>query len=272
MGTRIFSSHFESQDGESRNIDNDAPAGFRLEILDSILELADATAANHYERNHVKDGKLYRVLKQSMGLAQAPDSPMNGFRSGAARQVRDLPWQRVYDLVCRWWREFPAEYQGEYVQRVNNLLASYRIAWELRADGTLHRFLPVPVQAQIDVAFVELRSQRFQAADILLRSALDAYDERPQRGRDACKNAMDALESVGKIAFSMPTRTFGDVLNEMRRQQRPAPETITVLQRLYDIANNHFRHGMVAPFTLLSPEVDFVMGTCMAGILLIVRL
>jgi hypothetical protein len=72
--------------------------------------------------------------------------------------------------------------------------------------------------------------------------------------------------------FNLPTRTFGDVLNQMRREHRSATETIGVLQRMYDMANNHFRHGMIEPFTLLTSEVDFVVFTFMAGILLIVRL
>src|SRR5271170_6977669 len=117
MGTRIFSARFENQEARNRSIDNDAPAGMRLEMIDSVFGLVDTTANNRYERNQVTGGQLYRVLKQSMGLALAPDNPMNGFRNGAARQMRDLPWQRVYDLISRWWREFPPEYQGEYVER-----------------------------------------------------------------------------------------------------------------------------------------------------------
>jgi glutamate mutase epsilon subunit len=83
---------------------------------------------------------------------------------------------------------------------------------------------------------------------------------------------MDALESVAKEVFNMPTATFGNVLSEMRRQQRVAPDTISVLQKLYDMANNHFRHGMVTAFILATAEVDFVVLSCMAGIFLITRL
>lgn len=272
MGTRIFSAQLENPEPDNRNIDKDAPAGLRLEVIDSIFDLANETGRGPYGANAVGEGQLYRVLKQSMGLALAPDNPYNGFRSGAARQMRDLPWERFYDLICRWWQEFPEEFREEYVRRINMLLAAYRIVWDLRSDGTLHRVVPAQVQARVDAVFAELANPRFDAARSSLKAALDAYDERPQRGRDACKNAMDALESVGKTIFNLPAGTFGDVLNEMRRQQRPATETISVLQKVYDMANNHFRHGMVDPFTLLFPEVDFVVFTCMAGILLIARL
>jgi hypothetical protein len=70
----------------------------------------------------------------------------------------------------------------------------------------------------------------------------------------------------------MPTATFGDVLKAGRRQQSMTSETISALQKLYDMANAHFRHGMTTPFTLTQPEVDFIFLSCVAGILLFVRL
>ena len=113
---------------------------------------------------------------------------------------------------------------------------------------------------------------RFAAALALFREAMNAYDDRPQRGRDACKNIFDALESVSKEVLGMPNATFGNVLAEARKQQSMASETISVLQKLYDMANGHFRHGMTTPFTLKAAEVDFVLVSCLAGILLFVRL
>jgi len=210
-------------------------------------------------------------MKQSMGLMMAPDNPMNGVRNGAARQMRDLTWQRVYDLICRWFLEFPADMREEYVQNVNGLLAAHRIAWDLRLDGKLHRVLPAPVQAQVDVALGVLGSARFKAALASFRDALNAYDDRPQRGRDACKNAMDALESVAKVVFGMPTSTLGDVLNEARRQKSIATEAISVVQKLYDMTNHHLRHGQTTPFALKPAEVDFVVISCMSGILLFAK-
>jgi aspartokinase-like uncharacterized kinase len=68
-----------------------------------------------------------------------------------------------------------------------------------------------------------------------------AYDDRPQRGRDACKNIFDAVEATGKELYALPNGTFGDVLKEIRRQQDVSNETAGSLQKLYDLANNHFR-------------------------------
>jgi hypothetical protein len=51
-----------------------------------------------------------------------------------------------------------------------------------------------------------------------------------------------------------------------------ANDTIGVMQKLYNMANNHFRHGMTTPFSLKSAEVDFVLGASVTGMLLFIRL
>lgn len=132
--------------------------------------------------------------------------------------------------------------------------------------------LPPAVQSQVAAAFRELSKPEFAAALPSFRDAMAAHDDRPRRERDACSNIFDALESVAKAVFHMPTATFGNVLVEARRQQSMSPETIAVLQKLYDMTNKHFRHGMTTPFTLKAAEVDFVLATCLGGILLFVRL
>ena len=139
MGTRIFSAQLGHGAPGNRTLDNDAPGGLRLELIDTVFDLVETDTSFH---RRITDERLYRVLKLSMGLAMAPDNPMNGFRTGAAKQVMCLPWQRVYDLICRWWREFPAELQGEIRSGVNVLLSSYGVVWDLGEDGRLHRVLP----------------------------------------------------------------------------------------------------------------------------------
>jgi hypothetical protein len=55
----------------------------------------------------------------------------------------------------------------------------------------------------------------------------------------------------------MPTATFGNVLNEIRKAQSLSADTLASLQKLYDLANNRFRHSMTNPFALKSAEVDY---------------
>ena len=70
----------------------------------------------------------------------------------------------------------------------------------------------------------------------------------------------------------MPSATLGDVIKTARAKGILAPETLAILEKIYALASNHFRHGMTQPFSLSAPEVDFVYVNCMAAILLFVRL
>jgi hypothetical protein len=42
MGTRVFSAQFGDGVPENRTVDNDAPAGLRLELIDAVFSLVAA--------------------------------------------------------------------------------------------------------------------------------------------------------------------------------------------------------------------------------------
>src|SRR5258708_38874560 len=115
MGTRTFSAQFDNSQS-LRSVDADAPMGFRLELVDVVLQLADSSGTT------VSDVQLYGVMIRSMGIDGAPGKPMNGYRRGIDRQIRVLDWKRVYDLICRWWTELPVNHSARYLQSVNAVL------------------------------------------------------------------------------------------------------------------------------------------------------
>lgn len=261
MAIRSFTSQLDEEASAGRTVDDDAPSGLRQEFIDLAFHVLAP--------NESYEPKLYRVITQSLGISGA-GQPYGGFRYAAGRAINAAEWPRVYDLICRLWPPPPVDLREEYRTGVNRILAGYHIAWDLGEDGQLHRVLPPAAHSQVEAAFRELSQPRFSAALGSFREGLNAYDDRPQRGRDTCKNIFDALESVSKEVFGMPKATFGDVLTAARKQQSMASETISALQKLYDMANAHFRHG--TPFTLKPPEVDFVFVSCVAAMLLFVRL
>lgn len=262
MPIRSFSSELDG-DTTNRSIDDDAPAGFRQELIDAVYLIFERT-------RNFDESRLHKIITQSLGFSAA-GSPMGGFRYAVGRDIGKAPWQRVYDLIIRLRAELPL-FHAEYRMVVNRLLAGYRIAWDLGEDGRLHRVLPPAAQIQVEATFRELSQPRFASALSSYRAGMNAYDDRPQRGQDACKNLFDALESVAKEAFGIPSGTFGDVLKEAGKRKSMANDTIGVLQKLYNMANNHFRHGMTTPFSLKTAEVDFVLGASVAGMLLFIRL
>jgi hypothetical protein len=180
-------------------------------------------------------------------------------------------WE-IYNLIERIHAEAKAG-QGahEFEDGVNRVFGEESIGWKLE-QGVLHRTLPAAAREQVDAIFKELESPRFAPALVQVVASYKAYNARPRRDFDVCSNAFDGCESVAKEVFGLPTGTFGDALKEARRRDSFAPETINALEKVYALSNNHFRHGMTEPFALGPSEVDFVYLTCLAGILLFVRL
>jgi hypothetical protein len=214
--------------------------------------------------------KLYHVISQCLGI-QPSGVPYSGFRYAISRDVNKAEWQRFYDLIIRVAAEVPQIFQAEHRAIMNTLLASYGIIWELRSDDQLYRVTPQVIAAQFDETFRELNQPRFSAALASFQAGMAAYNDRPQRPRDGCKNIFDALESVAKTLDNKPTGTFGDVLTSLKKSDFFAKETVGGLQKLYELANNHFRHGMTGVFTLRSSEVDYVIVSCCGAMLLLIR-
>ncbi len=266
MPIRSFSSQL-ADGAPNRTVDNDAPHGLRQEYVDVVYFLFERLPSGFRESD---EKRLYHVISQCLGI-QPSGVPYSGFRYAISRDVSKADWQRFYDLIVRVATEIPQIFQSEHRALTNKLLASYGIAWELRDDNQLYRVIPQVILTQMDETFRELNQTRFGAALASFQAGMVAYNERPQRPRDACKNIFDALESVAKTLDNKPTGTFGDVLSSLRKSDFFAKETIGGLQKLYDLANSHFRHGMTGPFTLKSAEVDYVVVSCCGAMLLLIR-
>lgn len=262
MATRGFSMGGEVSPPE-RNIDEDAPQGVRQEILDVAFSIAE-----HNSDAGLTPDLIYHVVSQTLGIAPS-GNPYGGFRYAAGRDLRRAPWPRVYDIILRLSREFDQERYAEFQHGINQALAGNGVVWDLSDDRRLVRVLPLTAQQQLSAALQELSAPQFAPALKLFVAAMDAYDDRPRRDRDACSNAFDALESVAKEKQRMPNATFGQVVAQMGTLN---PQVVGVLKSLNTLRNSNFGHGMTVPFGLTGPEVDFTYLTCIAGILLFSRM
>lgn len=247
-----------------RSIDSDAPPPMRQEVLDVAFSLAEHSAGNGPNPD-----QIYRIVSQTLGIAPS-GVPYGGFRYAAGRDLSRADWPRVYDVILRLAAEFDRAGQFDDFQRgVNEALAGNGVVWDLSDGRSLTRVLPSSAQQQVQAAFLELSTPQFAPALQLLKSAKDAFDDRPRRDRDACSNVFDALESVAKEKQGMPMATFGQVVVHTATLN---PEVIDVLKSINTLRNRNFGHGMTSPFALNAAEVDFTYLACIAGILLFARM
>jgi hypothetical protein len=248
---------------KARTVDSDAPCEFRNELVDLVFSLAG---------EHMGEAYFHRLMTQNIGASVA-GNPYGGYRYAIGRDLGRADWVRVYDLLPRLANEFRrAGLFEKFRSNLNRILAGNAIVWDMNEEGKLIRALPEEAATSIRVAVRELARPQFEAAHKLLLDAIDAYNAHPQRPRDACANAFDAVESAGKVVTQMPLGTFDHVLDRLRKNQSLTPETLRMLNALNIMRHNHFGHGMSEPFSLSLQEVDFVYLSCVAATILFARM
>jgi hypothetical protein len=248
----------------TRTVDNAAPPGLRQEIVDVVFHVV------RQSEGALSEEHLFRVSCQSLGI-RAAGQPSAGFRHALGRDIEGVSWQRVYDLICRLWPEFePSGWHARYREGVNRVLSGYGIVWDLDEYGELRRVLPEEAEQQVATAVRELEESRFGGAKAIFTLALEAYDARPRRDRDACANSFDAMEAVAKVVFAMPVGTCGGILSAARAQNALNPHVLSVLDALNTHRNRNYGHGV--PFTLTASEVDFTYLANIAGLLILVKI
>lgn len=263
MPFREFSTS-QGLDPRDRPIDADAPLSFRNELVDLVFSLAP--------NSQLPEEHFFRLMTQNIGASVA-GNPYGGYRYAIGRDLGRAEWVRVYDLLPRLGSEFRrVGLFDQFRTDLNRILAGNRIAWDMDATGNLVRALPEEAATSVRVALRELSRPEFEAAHLLLLDAIDAYNDRPQRPRDACANAFDAAESAGKIIVGLPSGTFGDVVGELRRRRSLQSETLRVLEAMNVTRNRHFGHGTTEPFALSNQEVDFIYLSCVAAAIMFARM
>jgi hypothetical protein len=249
-----------------RTIDNAAPDGMRSELVDFFFDMSERSFAGEGIRQ-IQPGTLHEITSLMLGLHPA-GNPYGGYRVRVTRDIRNADWPRVYDWILRLWSIFEqAGFAGPFVKGVNTVLAAYGVVWDFRDTGSFERILPAPLGEQVVAANTMLGTPGFEGARETFRLALQAFNDRPRRDRDALANAYDALEAAAKTRHNMPDATFGDVLNTLQRQGALNVSTIRLLRCVETFGHNTFRHGRVEELVLGPAEVDFVFTMIAAATL-----
>ena len=215
----------------------------------------------------IQPSALHEITGLMLGLHVAAD-PNGGYKIRVARDIRNADWPRVYDWILRLWPVFQqAGFAGPFEEGVNTILAAYGVVWDFRDTGAFERVMPAPLLQQITLAATLLAAPGFEGARQTFELALQAFNDRPRRDRDACANAYDALESAAKTRHNMPDATLGEVLNYVSRQRALNEATVRLLRGIEVFGHNTFRHGRIEPFDFSPAEVDFAFTSSIAAIL-----
>lgn len=68
----------------------------RQELVDLFFTIAE------HHSDEIPPEHIYRATAQSLGI-DASGVPYSGFRYATGRDIRNVDWPRVYDLIMRLW-------------------------------------------------------------------------------------------------------------------------------------------------------------------------
>jgi hypothetical protein len=258
-----FSLRFGIEAAPDKPIFDDAPKRLRFFAVDFIKE--------NYEAWVAKDVVARAFCLVALRIATlAPGDTWVRITA----EINQSSWWGLFNLLEEVFQDLKEPHgraHQDFAQALNSVLAEENVGWRMDAVGSFQRQVPVVIRAEEEAAFRELQAPRFAPALVHLETARRAFNARPRRDREVCSEAFDAVESIGKEVFSFPSGTLGDALKAARSKMLFSSETTSALEKLYSLANNHFRHGMTDPFKLSPAETDYVYVHCLAAILLFVR-
>jgi hypothetical protein len=262
-GKKRFSLRFGIEATPDQPIFDDAPKRIRFFAIDFLKD--------HYEHWVAKD-----LIARVFCLSDLRIGALSQSHTWArlTTEVNQSSWWGLFNLFEAIFEDLRNDYGREhqdFAEELNSELAQESVGWRMDAVGKFQRQIPLAVRTEEESAFKELQAPRFAPALVHLESARRTFNARPRRDREVCSEAFDAVESVAKEWFTLPNATFGDILKAARNKSTCSSEATSILEKLYSLANNHFRHGMTDPFKLSAGKAEFVYVQCLSAILLFVR-
>ncbi len=101
-----------------------------------------------------------------------------------------------------------------------------------------------------------------------------ALRQQPPDAEHAARDAIGALEGLGRIVAGLPMATFGDALKAIQKSGPLEPVLAKALEALWGFANSHpgLRHGSKTPTGLSPAKLYWTVDSCAGAIRLLLEL
>lgn len=132
---------------------------------------------------------------------------------------------------------------GHYREAVNNLFQKHVVGWRMNSKGNLETALPKDLADRVTSVEKKL-SDDFESARIHYSKARSYILGTGKDPENSIKESISAIESVCRV-FYPKAASLGKALDFMKADPIFPPRLLTVLQKLYDYANDEpgVRHG-----------------------------
>ena len=191
-------------------------------------------------------------------------------------------WWHFYDICQALWilikHNYPkheAEKKAlEFSNDVNTLFKEEQLGFELTKEGKIEKVGSGFIDAKVKEARYLLKEPEFKGADTQFEKAIKALNVRPNPDVENCvKDAVSAIESVGRIIVSDEKAILPDIIKDMTKRgiiPKPLDQTI---QKIYAYRGDQpgVAHGLVGISEVTIDEAEFVLAMSAAMIIYLVK-
>jgi tetratricopeptide (TPR) repeat protein len=216
---------------------------------------------------------LYKVLCVALRIPLDRNRANIYFASEAIEKlVMDCQWWQFYDICEVLWQSL--EYKrANLSEEINSLFREEHLGFELR-DGKVEKIGSGFVDARIEEARYLLKESEFKGADKHFEKALKALNTRPNPDVENCvKDAVSAIESVGRIIVNDEKALLSDIIREMAKNKTIPKPLDEAIQKIYAYRGDQpgVAHGLVGTSKVTIDEAEFVLAMSAAVIIYLVK-
>lgn len=188
--------------------------------------------------------------------------------------IMNCHWWQFYDVCELLWQGLEGKREKDSLSNeINTLFREEHLGFELR-DGKVEKTGSAFTDARVKEARYLLKEPEFKGADEHFEKALKALNTRPNPDVENCiKDAVSAIESVGRISVNDDKALLSDIIKSMARSKiipKPLDEAI---QKVYAYRGDQpgVAHGLVGTSKVTIAEAEFVLAMSAAIIIYLVK-
>jgi hypothetical protein len=188
--------------------------------------------------------------------------------------IKDCQWWQFYDMCEVLWQAMKYKNERNVLSdEINALFREEHLGFELK-EGKVEKTGSGFIDARVKEARYLLKEPEFKGADEHFEKALKALNTRPNPDVENCiKDAVAAIESVGRIIVNDEKTLLSDIIKEMAKNKvipKPLDEAI---QKVYAYRGDQpgVAHGLVGASKVTIDEAEFVLAMSAAIIIYLVN-
>jgi hypothetical protein len=252
----------------------DAPDGTRTAYLNAVLQPLTCERKHDQDNQENRPLESYRLVQEFCAVArqEVPDFPgSTTYWEDLKGLLKEALWFKFYDFIEKVGKIIQSkeadalgtlpEHFGfnRYKNDLNELLDEDRIGWRLNDKSELEKRIPRSLSKRL-AATDEALGDKFDPARKHFRKAIQYTLGMHRDPENAIKEVTSAIESIGRVLYPN-TNTLGDVIKEMRRQNKWPSTLVAMIEKYYAYASSEpaIRHGGPVSSRVLLSDAEFCL-------------